>query len=402
MTAPRITVLIPTRERAGTLKATLKTCIEQDYDNLEIIVSDNDSKDNTKEVILACNDPRVRYINPNKRLSMTSNFEFGLNAVKPGYVTAIGDDDGLMPGAVVKVAGLICDSGMDAIVSNSLYYAWPDFPLEELKNHLLIRDVRDKVDVKDGMQELRKLISFSGGEHKYVWGLPGLYRGFVNTKIIDRAKINGKYFHSFTPDAYSAIVNSLFVKKYLFLNYPLSIEGVSGRSNGASSLLAVDAAEENRFLSENDIACHKDIVNAPSAAIALAEAYLQVRDLFPKFCTNHNFDIARVCSAALKYSVPKNRSRIQSSVDKILALHGKSLSDGNLMMTWSIVYYIRRLMGVYYMCEINCAEFGVSDVYQASCLGDFFLRGQNAKMPRTGLSLIAKKIARIIARKFDK
>ena len=81
------TVVIPTRERCDTLEHSLRTCVTQDYDNLEILISDNFSQDRTREVVESFNDKRIRYINTGKRLSMTDNFEFALSHVKPeGYI----------------------------------------------------------------------------------------------------------------------------------------------------------------------------------------------------------------------------------------------------------------------------------------------------------------------------
>ena len=59
---PRITVIIPTRERCETLGASIRACVEQDYDNLEIIVSDNASQDDTESVVHSFRDSRLRYI----------------------------------------------------------------------------------------------------------------------------------------------------------------------------------------------------------------------------------------------------------------------------------------------------------------------------------------------------
>lgn len=47
---PRITVVIPTRERADVFASALKTVTIQDYGNLDILVSDNFSGDTTEEI----------------------------------------------------------------------------------------------------------------------------------------------------------------------------------------------------------------------------------------------------------------------------------------------------------------------------------------------------------------
>ena len=45
------TILVPTRERAETLRYTLQTCVVQEHNDLEILVSDNASQDATRDVL---------------------------------------------------------------------------------------------------------------------------------------------------------------------------------------------------------------------------------------------------------------------------------------------------------------------------------------------------------------
>jgi len=82
----KFNVIIPTRERADVLVHCLRTVVAQDYENLEIIVSDNHSSDNTWEVVESFGDKRIRYINTGRRLSMSSNWEYALSSVSEGYV----------------------------------------------------------------------------------------------------------------------------------------------------------------------------------------------------------------------------------------------------------------------------------------------------------------------------
>src|SRR5208282_2904280 len=117
-TDPKITVLIPTRERCDVLSKSIATVVSQNYDNLHIIVSDNYSCDGTKDVALSFQDGRVTYINTNKRISMADNWEFALSHVQDGWVTIIGDDDGLLPNSLAKVAELIRSAGCQAIRSS--------------------------------------------------------------------------------------------------------------------------------------------------------------------------------------------------------------------------------------------------------------------------------------------
>ena len=113
----KLTILIPTRERCDTLYDTLRTCLNQTYQNLEIIVSDNFSQDRTKEVVMSFDDKRLKYINTGKRISMSENFDFALSHVKDGYIMFIGDDDGILPNSLEYVNEIINTTGCEAVVS---------------------------------------------------------------------------------------------------------------------------------------------------------------------------------------------------------------------------------------------------------------------------------------------
>src|SRR5690554_3150909 len=54
-------VIIPTYNRASLITKTIESVIDQSYQNFEIIVVDDGSTDNTKEVVKLIMDPRLKY-----------------------------------------------------------------------------------------------------------------------------------------------------------------------------------------------------------------------------------------------------------------------------------------------------------------------------------------------------
>jgi glycosyltransferase involved in cell wall biosynthesis len=390
---PMITIIIPTRNRCDTLAGTLKTCVEQNHDSLSIVVSDNCSDDNTRDVVHSFHDERIRYLRTPNRLSMTGNFEFSLGKAPAGYVGFIGDDDGLMPRAIETVARMIEETSTDAIVSSSVFYGWPNYPLEDWRNMALVRDLGTAVISKTAAEEVARLVSFTGLEHRYVWGLPSVYRGFINSKVIERARVNGRYFNSVTPDAYSAFVNSFFLERYLYLETPLTIEGVSGKSNGASQIYGKDSKEEAQYLKENDIPFHDALVYAPSPPIILAEAYLQARELFPEHCAGHDFNIARVCAAALKYLHPgPNHLRVTEAVAEIRRKHSSHASTSSQRFHRRIVERLSHVKDLLHSMEVDCNKFHAHDVYEASVVVSNLLSLHQNGGTISGIQLAGKKI----------
>jgi len=91
---PLVAIGIPTYNRADNyLKQTLKSALNQTYQNLEIIVADNCSTDNTEDFVNRNSDPRIRYFRHNKNIYANDNFNFCLKQAKGDYFLLLHDDD---------------------------------------------------------------------------------------------------------------------------------------------------------------------------------------------------------------------------------------------------------------------------------------------------------------------
>src|SRR5213078_1360054 len=100
MIPPRFSVVIPTRERAQTLRYSLQTCLDQDFTDYEVVVCDNYSSPATREVVDSFTSPRVKYVRAPQPLAMSHNWELALAHASGEYVTVLGDDDGLLSHAL--------------------------------------------------------------------------------------------------------------------------------------------------------------------------------------------------------------------------------------------------------------------------------------------------------------
>jgi glycosyltransferase involved in cell wall biosynthesis len=386
------TVLIPTRERCGTLKATIQTCLSQDYDNLRVVVSDNASTDATRDVVHSFSDPRLRYVNPGRRLSMTANFNFAVEQAEDGIVCSIGDDDGLMPGAIAHANELVAVHPALPLACRSVFYVWPDFPDSSLRDKIIVRDSADRHVVLDSRHELARRIQFRS-RIPYVWGLPGLYRGFLSKELITRVVRSSRYIHSITPDAYSVFSTLLHSDRYAFATRPLFIEGVSGSSNGAAQSLTVDGSEEKKYLSENELAVHPETVYSPAHAFVMVEAYLQVRDQFPEAARGLEPDLSRMCQVALAEAGGPKGEQIRRAVEDVRKLHGlppiTAASDplSRLSSRW------QALVRAWRETEIDGKSCGVRDVYTASIAAQAAWNERHGQGAKSRTSLIAQRLA---------
>lgn len=254
-----ITIVIPTRDRCDTLYYTIQSALSVDYENYEVLISDNASTDQTAKVVSTFCHPKLKYINTRTRLSMSENWEFALNHIENGWVTVIGDDDAMLPGSLKIVNHIIKATNTKAIRSNGAFYRWPSLlgtPYGKLSISL-----ENGYEVRSSGDYLQKVLD---GLLPYNQ-LPMLYNGgFISKCLIDKVKeVTGNIFMSMIPDVYSAIVFSFLTKNYVYCKEPLAINGASHHSGGTAAFQKVkntkiyDPAE--KYYSEKNLPIHKNV-----------------------------------------------------------------------------------------------------------------------------------------------
>jgi glycosyltransferase involved in cell wall biosynthesis len=91
---PLVSIGIPTYNRAGSyLKQAIESARSQTYPNIEIIISDNCSSDDTEEVVGSFSDSRIRYYRQEINIGPNNNFNFCLNQARGDYFLLFQDDD---------------------------------------------------------------------------------------------------------------------------------------------------------------------------------------------------------------------------------------------------------------------------------------------------------------------
>ncbi|MCZ6678499.1 MAG: glycosyltransferase family A protein [Candidatus Poribacteria bacterium] len=97
-TYPLITIGIPTYNRARSyLPETLESALAQTYPEIEVVVSDNGSTDDTQAVVKSYDDPRIRYFKQQPPVTPNDNFNFCLQQARGAYFSLLHDDDMIDP-----------------------------------------------------------------------------------------------------------------------------------------------------------------------------------------------------------------------------------------------------------------------------------------------------------------
>lgn len=89
---PKVSVILPTYNRAHTLEKSIRSVLEQTYKNLELIIVDDCSIDNTKELVSRIPDPRLKYLRNEINFGPSKSRNFGIK-FSTGELIAFQDSD---------------------------------------------------------------------------------------------------------------------------------------------------------------------------------------------------------------------------------------------------------------------------------------------------------------------
>lgn len=95
-----ISVLIPSYNAEKTISYTIESVLNQSYKNFELIIVDDKSTDNTINLILKYNDPRIKLFINEKNLGFHGNWNKVLSKASGKYIKILPDDDLLEPSAL--------------------------------------------------------------------------------------------------------------------------------------------------------------------------------------------------------------------------------------------------------------------------------------------------------------
>ena len=103
---PRLTIAIPTVNRAKLLGRAMESALAQTSTEIEILVSDNASTDATQEVIAQYAGRGIRTFRHERRMPAARHGEFLINQARGEFFLGLSDDDYLEPEFAAKVLAL--------------------------------------------------------------------------------------------------------------------------------------------------------------------------------------------------------------------------------------------------------------------------------------------------------
>lgn len=117
---PLVSVCIPTRNRAETLRAALASALAEPIEDLEVVVCDDASEDDTREVVRAFDDRRIRYRRHGRRVGIAGNRNACLETARGRYVAWLDDDDAYLSGGLARQIAVL-DREPDVVLAHAAF-----------------------------------------------------------------------------------------------------------------------------------------------------------------------------------------------------------------------------------------------------------------------------------------
>jgi glycosyltransferase involved in cell wall biosynthesis len=119
----KVSVIVPTRNRARLVGATIDSILKQTFHDFELIVVDDCSEDDTEKVVKSFNDSRLRYFRHDNRRLAAANRNYGMSQASGEYIAFCDDDDLWLPEKLGKqLLEFEKDPRIDMVCSNGFLF----------------------------------------------------------------------------------------------------------------------------------------------------------------------------------------------------------------------------------------------------------------------------------------
>ncbi len=231
----RFSILLPTRNRLELLKLAVQSVLDQDFQDWEIVISDNASEEDIEGFAAQLADPRVKYVRSETFLPVTENWNLSLENSSGDYIVMLGDDDCLMRGALSAANVLLIDhDDPDVLYSDAVLFAYPNvIPGSEgayvffvYAEFLHGQTQPFWLSNEQALHVVQESLSF-----RFVYPYNMQYLIF-SRRAFERLRSKGPFFQSPYPDYYASNALFLTAERVLVHPQPLVAIGISPKSYG--------------------------------------------------------------------------------------------------------------------------------------------------------------------------
>lgn len=357
----KYSILIPTFNKCEYLTFTLQSILQNNYNNFEVIISDDHSTDGTDALLSKISDPRVKIIKPPIKLTQTKNYEYLIDFANGEWVTILGDDDGIMPNFFETLNNLTSKfQDIEVLKFKRAIYYWDNVSDLYGDRVIFFENLKRSAKIKNSKLHLFLSLCLLHSAQD----LPMIYTsGVIKNSLIKRIKkkSNNFFFHSVVPDYYSMVALSFECKKYVFSETPIFWVGVSKKSTGRKRNIYFDKNKNDQ--SNEKIKINNNLALTGKISKLLHKLGVQSAYLFEailKHPYKNSFWVNRfirslvlcsiICSYILILKKP-NRAKIKLKKFIFLKIIKKEINKYNLSIifisfTTILIYLAQSIIGI--------------------------------------------------------
>ena len=124
--APQVGIVLPTYKRAPLLAGAIRSVLAQTFTDWELIVVDDNSPDDTAQVVAGFDDPRIRYVRNEPNLKLPRALNRGFSLARGDYLTWTSDDNLYAPRAIEAMVGRLQQGGCDLVYADYWLFSQDD------------------------------------------------------------------------------------------------------------------------------------------------------------------------------------------------------------------------------------------------------------------------------------
>lgn len=232
----KFSVLIPTRNRLEFLSFAIDTVRRQDYEDWEIIISDNHSDQDIGTYIASLGDPRIKYFRMDRFIPVTDNWNNALARSDGDYVIMLGDDDCLMQHYFSTLSRIIANyDAPDLIYTSAYLYAYPGVMPRAPEGFLQCYNYQALFKASQNPFFLDRRTAIALASHSLNFRMRFDYNmqfSLVSRRLIRSLDQYGPFYQSPYPDYYASNAIMLKAERILIVPKPLVTIGISPKSFG--------------------------------------------------------------------------------------------------------------------------------------------------------------------------
>src|SRR5262245_6246804 len=285
MTPPLFSIVIPTYNRSDLVQKAVRSVLAQTFGDLEVVVSDNCSEDNTREVIEAFEDRRVRYVRTPRHTAIADSWEFARTQSRGSLVMLLSDDDAMVHDALERFADQHRRRDADFLFCNLVEYRDQSF-LGPLKNTVKCPSFTGGSRLVSTDELLKPLFAMRPTFNMHPSAF--IFSAKIAERVVQRC---GRFFASNGVEYFAWPLAAVFSKHICHIDAPLVILGRTNKSWGAMIVLSNPGKEAiDKMLADNDQ--NRDWVPLQNFTLTnlMAEGLLLGKKLFPEELRPYPFD----------------------------------------------------------------------------------------------------------------